>query len=89
MLWLTPIVFALYVALRPIAETNKYGYVSLPHHLTLQNFADAWKQSDMWHFFLQLGLTSRCRRCIITLFLASCVRLRRVPAAASGSTSRC
>ena len=38
-LWLTPIVFALYVALRPISETNKLGYVSLPHHLTLSNFA--------------------------------------------------
>jgi multiple sugar transport system permease protein len=40
-LWITPIVFALYVALRPIDETNKLGYVSLPHHLTLVNFVNA------------------------------------------------
>jgi len=50
-LWLLPIVFALYVALRPYSETSKYGYVSLPHSLTLNNFVDAWNQSDMLHFF--------------------------------------
>ena len=39
-------------SLRPESETNRLGYVSMPHHLTLANFSDAWKQSDMWHFFL-------------------------------------
>ncbi len=50
-LWLLPIGFALYVAVRPYAETQKYGYVSMPHHLTLKNFSDAWSQSDMPHYF--------------------------------------
>ena len=50
-LWLLPIAFALYVALRPYSETSRYGYVSLPHSLTLSNFTDAWNQSDMLHFF--------------------------------------
>jgi multiple sugar transport system permease protein len=50
-LWLLPIAFALYIALRPYSETSKYGYVSLPHSLTLNNFIDAWNQSDMLHFF--------------------------------------
>lgn len=50
-LWLLPIGFALYVAVRPYSETEKYGYVSLPHHLTLKNFSDAWSQSGMIHFF--------------------------------------
>ncbi|MEY9888597.1 multiple sugar transport system permease protein [Catenulispora sp. MAP12-49] len=50
-LWLLPIAFALYVALRPYSETQKYGYVSMPHHLTLKNFSDAWSQSDMLHYF--------------------------------------
>jgi multiple sugar transport system permease protein len=50
-LWLLPILFALYVALRPYSETTKYGYVSLPHSLTLKNFSDAWSQSGMLHFF--------------------------------------
>lgn len=51
-LWLLPILFALYVALRPYSETQKYGYVSWPHHLTFGNFAKAWTQSDMGHYFL-------------------------------------
>ncbi|MEW1859684.1 carbohydrate ABC transporter permease [Streptomyces sp. NBC_00669] len=50
-LWILPILFALYVAVRPYSDTSKYGYVSLPHHLTFQNFRDAWSQSDMPHFF--------------------------------------
>jgi multiple sugar transport system permease protein len=71
-LWITPIVFALYVALRPISETNKLGYVSLPHHLTLANFADAWTQSDMWKFFLNSAYVT-IPAVLITLFLASMV----------------
>ncbi len=71
-LWVTPIVFALYVALRPISETNKLGYVSLPHHLTLANFANAWTQSDMWQFFLN-SVWVTVPAVLLTLFLASCV----------------
>jgi multiple sugar transport system permease protein len=51
-LWLLPVAFALYVALRPYSETAKYGYVSLPHHLTYKNFTDAWTSSDMSRYFL-------------------------------------
>jgi multiple sugar transport system permease protein len=71
-LWITPIVFALYVALRPISETNKLGYVSLPHHLTLSNFADAWSQSGMWKFFLN-SVYVTVPAVLVALFLASCV----------------
>jgi multiple sugar transport system permease protein len=71
-LWVTPIVFALYVALRPISETNKLGYVSLPHHLTLANFADAWTQSGMWRFFLNSAYVT-VPAVLLTLFLSSCV----------------
>ncbi|GAA3240031.1 carbohydrate ABC transporter permease [Dactylosporangium siamense] len=69
-LWLTPVVFALYVALRPIAETNEHGYVSLPRSLTLDNFRAAWTQSDMWHFFLN-SLYITVPAVLLTLFLAS------------------
>lgn len=50
-LWLLPILFALYVAVRPYADTRKHGYVSLPHSLTLSNFGDAWSQANMGRFF--------------------------------------
>jgi multiple sugar transport system permease protein len=71
-LWVTPIVFALYVALRPINETNKLGYVSLPRHLTLENFANAWTQSEMWRFFLN-SVYVTVPAVLLTLFGASMV----------------
>jgi multiple sugar transport system permease protein len=71
-LWATPIVFALYVALRPVAETNKLGYVSLPRHLTFSNFIDAWTRSDMWRFFLN-SVYITVPAVLVTLFLASMV----------------
>lgn len=69
-LWLLPILFALYVALRPYAETSRLGYVSLPHTLTLKNFTDAWTQSDFPHFFMNSVLIT-VPAVIIVLFLAS------------------
>jgi multiple sugar transport system permease protein len=69
-LWILPIGFAAYVALRPETETSKYGYVALPHHLTLQNFSDAWTQSDMLGFFLN-SLRITLPAVVITLLLAS------------------
>jgi multiple sugar transport system permease protein len=71
-LWVTPILFALYVALRPIAETNKLGYVSLPHKLTFENFTNAWTQSDMWRYFLNSAYVT-VPAVLLTLFLASMV----------------
>ncbi|MFI0897540.1 carbohydrate ABC transporter permease [Streptomyces sp. NPDC020983] len=69
-LWLLPIAFALYVAVRPYSDTRKYGYVSLPHHLTFKNFSDAWTQSDMLHFFWNSVLIT-VPSVIVVLALAS------------------
>jgi multiple sugar transport system permease protein len=70
--WITPIVFAIYVALRPEADTNRLGYVSIAHHLTFKNFTQAWSQGDMWHFFLNSARIT-VPAVIITLLLASTV----------------
>ncbi|MDT5029518.1 MAG: multiple sugar transport system permease protein, partial [Micromonosporaceae bacterium] len=71
-LWVLPLLFAVYVALRPMSETNKHGYVSLPQHLTLTNFVDAWTQSDMGPFFLN-SVWITVPAVIVTLGLASAV----------------
>jgi multiple sugar transport system permease protein len=71
-LWVLPIIFALYVSLRPVGETNRLGYVSLAHSLTLRNFVDAWNQSEMWRFFLN-SLRVTVPAVLITLMLASAV----------------
>ncbi|MDX6205362.1 MAG: multiple sugar transport system permease protein [Frankiales bacterium] len=71
-LWVVPILFALYVAIRPYAETQQYGYVALPHSLTFKNFSDAWTQSDMARFFWN-SVKITVPAVVITLFLASMV----------------
>ncbi|HEY9478180.1 MAG TPA: carbohydrate ABC transporter permease [Microbacteriaceae bacterium] len=71
-LWLLPVLFALYVSLRPITETNKLGYVSLPESLTFQNYIEAWQQSNIWGYFVNSVLIT-LPGVVITLFLASSV----------------
>ena len=51
-LWVIPLLFALYISFRPYSETSEYGYVSLPHHLTLSNYLSAWTQADLPRFFI-------------------------------------
>ncbi|HEY9437487.1 MAG TPA: carbohydrate ABC transporter permease [Streptomyces sp.] len=69
-LWLLPLLFALYVAVRPYSDTRKHGYVSLPHDLTLSNFTDAWSQSDMGKFFWN-SIVITVPAVIIALLLAA------------------
>jgi multiple sugar transport system permease protein len=71
-LWLLPILFAAYVALRPESETSQYGYVALPHQLTFENFTNAWTQSNMLRFFLN-SVWITVPAVAVTLLLASAV----------------
>ena len=70
--WLVPVLFALYVSFRPYSETSRYGYVSMPHRLTLSNYVNAWQQSDMLRFFGNSVLIT-IPAVILTLLLASMV----------------
>ncbi|HEV2373854.1 MAG TPA: carbohydrate ABC transporter permease [Streptosporangiaceae bacterium] len=71
-LWLVPVLFALYVSFRPYGETSRYGYVSLPHHLTLSNYLNAWTQSDMLRYFGN-SVAITIPAVVVTLALASLV----------------
>jgi multiple sugar transport system permease protein len=71
-LWVIPLLFALYVSFRPYSETSQYGYVSLPHHLTLSNYFSAWSQADLPRFFIN-SIEITVPAVILTLFLASMV----------------
>ncbi len=64
--------WAFYTSLRSYSETSKYGYLSLPHHLTFVNFRNAWTQGDMVHFFWN-SVIMTVPAVIITLFFASSV----------------
>jgi multiple sugar transport system permease protein len=50
--WLFPILWSLFQALRPYGDVIKDGYVVFPKHLTLDNFAEAWKQGDLGKYFI-------------------------------------
>jgi multiple sugar transport system permease protein len=71
-LWTTPLLWAMYTSLRPYGETAKYGYLSLPHHLTFSNFTTAWTQADVVHYFWNSVIIT-LPAVVLTLGLASCV----------------
>jgi multiple sugar transport system permease protein len=70
--WLAPLLWAVYAALRPYGETSSKGYVSWPDSLSLDNFTDAFQQSDMTHYFGNTLLVA-IPAVLVTLFLSSCV----------------
>jgi multiple sugar transport system permease protein len=67
-----PLLFALYISFRPYSDTSQDGYVSLPHHLTLSNYFNAWTQADLPRFFIN-SVEITVPAVILTLFLASMV----------------
>ncbi|WP_399144967.1 carbohydrate ABC transporter permease [Streptomyces sp. MK7] len=52
LLWLIPLLWAVYTSLRSYGDTAKNGYFSWPRGISLENYSDAWTQSGMPHFFL-------------------------------------
>lgn len=71
-LWIIPLLFALYISFRPYSDTSQDGYVSLPHHLTLSNYLNAWTQADLPRFFIN-SVEITVPAVLLTLFLASMV----------------
>ena len=56
--WITPLVWAVYTSLRPIEDTNRYNYFSIAHQLTFKNYTNAFTQADFprywWNTFIIL-----------------------------------
>ncbi|WP_128430785.1 carbohydrate ABC transporter permease [Streptomyces cyaneus] len=70
--WLAPLLWALYSAMRPYAETSEKGYVSWPDKLSFDNFTNAYQQSDMSHYFVNTMIIA-VPAVLVTLFLSSMV----------------
>jgi multiple sugar transport system permease protein len=70
--WLAPLLWALYSAMRPYAETSEKGYVSWPDTLNFDNFTNAFTQSDMSHYFVNTMIIA-VPAVLVTLFLSSMV----------------
>jgi multiple sugar transport system permease protein len=70
--WLAPLLLAVYASLRPYAETAKYGYFSLPHHLSLHYYQLAWSSADMVKYFRNTMIIA-LPSVLLVLFFASFV----------------
>lgn len=70
LLWLFPVLYALYTSLRPYSDTAEHGYVSIAHTLTFANYRTAWTQADLPHYYLN-SLIVTVPAILLTLTLAS------------------
>jgi len=51
-LWLFPLLWAIYTALRPLSDTVKNGYFSIASSLSLDNFSSVWDQAQLPYYYL-------------------------------------
>jgi multiple sugar transport system permease protein len=52
LIWLFPLLWAIYTSFRPFDDTFKNGYISLPNSITLDNYTTAWSQANLPYYFL-------------------------------------
>ena len=72
LLWLFPVLWAVYTSFRPYGETARDGYVSIATSLTLDNYFHAWDQGNIPTFFLNTMIIL-IPSVIIVLLLASAI----------------
>ena len=51
LVWASPILWAIFTAMRPYSDTSEHGYVSWPRAFNFTNFTNAYSQSGMLHYF--------------------------------------
>lgn len=69
-IWLIPLLWSVYTALRPKADTDKYGYFSIAGRFDFQNFVDAWNQGGFPVYFLNSVIIT-IPTVVLTLLFAS------------------
>ncbi|HWC79963.1 MAG TPA: carbohydrate ABC transporter permease [Pseudonocardiaceae bacterium] len=70
--WLIPLLWAVYTSLRSYSDTAAHGYLSLAHGLGLDNYQQAWTQSGMIKYFINSTLVT-VPAVLLTLLFASAV----------------
>jgi multiple sugar transport system permease protein len=69
-LWLLPLLWAVYTALRPYADTVKNGYFSIASSLSLTNFTSVWSQAQLPQYYVNT-LIVVVPGVVLTLLIAS------------------
>jgi multiple sugar transport system permease protein len=70
LIWLFPLLWAVYTSFRPYSDTADNGYVSFTGNLSLVNYENAWARADIPHYFLNTAIIV-VPAVIIVLLLAS------------------
>lgn len=70
--WLIPVVWAVFTSFRPYSDTAEHGYVSIPSSLSLTNYRAAWTQADLPHYFFNTMIVA-VPAIFLILLLASSV----------------
>ena len=71
LIWLAPVAWAVFTSFRPYADTAKYGYVSIPHTLSLSNYRHAWTQGAIAQHFWNSMIITVPAIILILLFASS------------------
>ena len=71
-LWMVPIAGAIFASFRPFTDTVRDGFFSWPESLTLNNYRNAWNQSDILHKYWNTTLIL-VPALLLTLFFSSMV----------------
>ena len=71
LIWLIPIVWAVFTSFRSYTDTAIHGYVSIPHALTLDNYRTAWVQAALPHYFFNSMIIAIPAIFFILLFASS------------------
>jgi multiple sugar transport system permease protein len=69
-MWLIPLLWALFTALRPKASTDKFGYFSFGGAFNFDNFVNAWNQGGFANYFWN-SVVITVPSVVLTLFFAS------------------
>ncbi len=69
-IWIFPLLWAVYISLRPLGDTAQHGDFSLPSTLNFQNFIDAWTQANLPYYYLNTLIVA-VPAVAITLLLSS------------------
>lgn len=70
LLWLVPLLWAFWMALRPFADTIVHGYISLPSALNIDNFVTFWNEAEVPMFYANTLIVT-IPAVLFTLWIAS------------------
>lgn len=70
LVWLAPLVWAVYTSFRPYSETSRLGYVSIGGEYNLDNYIDSWTQGEIVKYFINTAVIL-VPAVLIVLLLAS------------------